>query len=99
MELKVNNNNGNIIILPVGRLDSATAGDFEIKALPLVTEDVTSFTVDMSEVDFISSKGLRVLVSIYKKLNGKELSLVGVNNSVKEILKLSGFCKIFNIAD
>ncbi|HBL40910.1 MAG TPA: anti-sigma factor antagonist [Ruminococcaceae bacterium] len=99
MEFKTTTVDNNVVLCPMGRLDSTTAGEFEANALPLITDAVASFTVDMNEVDFISSKGLRVLVSAHKKLNGKKLILVGVNNSVKEVLKLSGLLKIFDVRE
>lgn len=88
---------GALTITPVGRLDSLTAGELEAVVNESVGEALTKLTFDMKDVDFISSKGLRVLVAAYKKMNGKEVLLENVNASVREVLKLSGLTRVFTI--
>lgn len=90
-------NNGALKLTPVGRLDSLTAGDLESAVNESIAEGVESLTFDMRDVDFISSKGLRVLVGALKKLNGKPVILDHVNASVMEVLKLSGLLTVFQV--
>lgn len=97
MNVNVSNTDGNLVLKPEGRLDSFTAGDFEEVINKELNEDVKSLTIDLEKVDFVSSKGIRVLVSTYKNMNGREMKIEGANNSIKEVLKLSGLAKIFNI--
>jgi len=97
MTIEKVNNEGNLVITPIGRLDSLTAGDLEAVFNEEITDGVKSLTVNLKNVDFVSSKGLRVLVGAYKKLDGREMILNNVNSSITEVLKLSGLLKIFTI--
>jgi len=97
MNIEKINKDGNITLIPDGRLDSLTAGEFEEVVNDALSWDFNSLTIDMKGVDFVSSKGLRVLVGAYKKLNGKDMYLEHVNSSIMEVLKLSGLLKVFKI--
>lgn len=89
--------NGILTIAPVGRLDSATSDEFAEFVNGLFTEDTPKLVVDFADVDFISSKGLRVMVSIYKQLNGREMEIINANTSVVEVFRISGLLKVFNV--
>jgi len=97
MNIQKANKDGNITLTPDGRLDSLTAGDFENAVNDALGWDINSLTIDLKDVDFVSSKGLRVLVGAYKKLDGKDMYLEHVNSSVMEVLKLSGLLKVFKV--
>ena len=97
MELKHMLEDGTLTVTPAGRLDSATSDSFSEYILSLFTEDIKTLIIDFSEIDFISSKGLRVLVALYKQLNGRKMVLTGANSSVMEIFRISGFLKVFDI--
>ena len=86
-----------LALLLSGRLDSATSGDLTDYLEKNFTQEVKRLILDFSEVDFISSRGLRVLVTVYKALNGREMEIRNANTSVKEVLQLSGLLKIFNV--
>ena len=86
-----------LTIAPEGRIDSVTSGEFEAFIDQQLTDDVRKLSLDFSGVDFISSKGLRVIVSLYKKLGEGSLEITGANTSVKEVFRLSGLMKIINI--
>ena len=94
-ELKCNN--GDLLVKLTGRLDSTTAGNLEETFSTALNDSVRSLTIDLEEVDFISSKGLRVLVGAYKTLGRKGLTLTGANSSVSEVMRLSGLNRIFKI--
>ena len=90
-------NGNNLTVIPGERLDSATSGEFQDFLTENFTADVEKLTLDFSQVDFISSKGLRVLVSTYKGLEGRKMEIINANASVKEVLRLSGLLKIFDV--
>jgi len=95
MNIEISKENGNTTVQLNTRLDSTTAGEFDKvlqEEVPLVEN---SLILNFKNVDFISSIGLRVLVSAYKGLNGKDLIIKDANSSVKEIMKLSGLLSIF----
>ena len=57
-----------------------------------------SLTIDFTNLTYISSTGLRVLIATAKKLEPENIPLViKVNDTLKEILKISGFDKLLNI--
>ena len=80
-----------------GRVDSVSSGDFQAYLDENFTSDVQKLILDFSGVDFISSKGLRILVSLYKNLNGRSMVILKPNASVLEVLRLSGLLNFFQI--
>ena len=80
-----------------GRLDTTTAPELEaaVNALP---EDVKDLTLDMAEVAYISSAGLRVLLGAQKKMNKiGSIKLTGVCGTVMDVLEITGFADILTI--
>lgn len=98
MTIDIKKENNDLTVIPVGRLDSTTAGALDEVLKREINTDTTSLTVNMSGVDFISSMGLRVLVAAYQRLGVKVVNINGANASVLEVLSLSGLDKIFRIA-
>lgn len=86
-----------LTVVPEGRLDSSTGDEFGRFLDKHFTEDVEKLVFDFSGVDYISSKGLRVLVSVYKDLKGRNMEINNANTSVREILRISGLTKVFNV--
>ena len=86
-----------LTVAPQGRLDSATSGDFESFLQESFTKEFEELVLDFAEVDFISSKGLRVLVSQYKNLQGRKMKIINANATVVEVLRLSGLLKYFAV--
>lgn len=92
--------NGESLTLAVeGIIDSTTAPDFETEMMDACgkTKDLV---VNFAKVDFISSAGLRVLLLTQKKLAAAagKMSLVNVNDDVREVFELTGFVNVLNIA-
>ena len=81
-------------VAPVGRLDHVTAPELEEK---LVFEGIYELVFDFSEVDNISSSGLRVLLVAQKRMLGKKMVIVNVRPMVKEIFDITGFSDLFTI--
>ncbi len=80
-----------------GRLDTVTAPELE-NALKDALNDVTKLTLDFTALDYISSAGLRVLLSTQKRMNKQgEMKLVGVNETIMEIFEVTGFSDILTI--
>ena len=81
-----------------GRLDTITAPELE-KAINAMPEDAKELTLDMAEVTYISSAGLRVLLGAQKKMNKLgAMKLTGVCEAVMEVLEITGFADILTIA-
>lgn len=98
MTIDFTSENKNLSVALNGRLDSSSSGDLECFLEGKINEQTASLTFDFANVDFISSKGLRILVEAYKKMDGRPMSIVNANTSVKEILHLSGLLKVFHVA-
>ena len=80
-----------------GRLDTTTAPDLE-KALKESMEGATELVLDFSKLDYISSAGLRVLLSAHKAMAGKGgMKVTHVNEIVGEVFEVTGFADILTI--
>ena len=80
-----------------GRLDTTTAPDLE-KELKSSLEGVTSLTLDLEKLDFISSAGLRVLLSAQKTMIKQgTMTLCNVSDVVMEVFEVTGFSDILTI--
>lgn len=80
-----------------GRVDTITAPELET-AIQEIIEGITDMVIDLAEMDYISSAGLRVLLSAQKKMS-KQGSLVirNVRPEVMEIFEITGFTDILTI--
>ena len=79
-----------------GRMDAITAAEFTSQLEKWLEEEQKSFTIDCSNLDYISSAGLRAILIIAKKvraLDGK-LQLAALQESVHTVFAISGFDKI-----
>lgn len=99
MEVTEKRQNGVIILVPKGRLDSTTSDDFEKRLLGLVGSGETSLVIDFKDLDYISSAGLRVLLKAAKELKKKngQMAFCAVKDYIREIFELSGFVSFFPI--
>lgn len=82
-----------------GHLDTSTAPEAQQHLDGLQDEGVQKILVDFTDLDYISSAGLRVLLATAKRLtaSGGELHLCGLNETVGEVFEISGFNVILNV--
>ena len=81
----------------IGRLDTTTAPELD-EELKESLEGVTELTMDFSELEYISSAGLRVLLSAQKTMNKQgTMTVTGVNDFIMEIFEVTGFVDILTI--
>ena len=81
-----------------GRLDTTTAPDLE-KEVQESLDGVTSLVFDLTALEYISSAGLRVLLSAQKIMNKQgEMKITGANEAIMEVFEVTGFIDILNIA-
>lgn len=89
---------GDITILrPVGRLDSATSPELERVVLERIEAGASRLVFDLSEMDYVSSAGLRVILLAGKKVRAAQgrLVLSGMREMVRDVFEMSGFLKLF----
>lgn len=80
-----------------GRLDLTAAPELE-KAVAALPDDVTELILDMTELAYISSAGLRVLLAAQNRMSARgALRLTGVGEAVMEVLEMTGFADIMEI--
>jgi anti-anti-sigma factor len=88
-----------LVIAPAGRVDSSSSGVLESHILERLSQGERLVVIDLADVQYISSAGLRVLLLTLNKLNasGGRLVLCGLGESVREVFELAGFTTIFTI--
>ena len=90
-------NGTSLTIALEGRLDTTTAPDLE-KELKSSLDGVTELVLDLEHLDYISSAGLRVLLSAQKIMNKQgSMKVIHVNDMVNEVFEVTGFSDILNI--
>ena len=90
--------NGSALTLALeGRLDTVTSPELE-KELKASMGGAESLVLDFSKLDYISSAGLRVLLSAHKAMSGKGgMKVINVNEVVQEVFDVTGFADILTI--
>lgn len=79
-----------------GRLDTTTAPELE-KELKSSLDSITTLTLDMKALDYISSAGLRVLLFVQKNMDKQgKMTIRNANETVMEIFEVTGFSDILN---
>ncbi len=90
-------NGGVVFILLEGRLDTSTAPNLE-EELKDSLQGISELVFDLSKLEYISSAGLRVLLSAQKTMNKQGNMVVkNVSNSIMEIFDVTGFSDILTI--
>lgn len=81
-----------------GRLDASTTPVVEKKMAKLL-ESVDKIAVDFTEISYLSSAGMRLLLSTTKKMQAKQgnIAYFGLNDEVLEIIKIAGFERILHL--
>lgn len=90
--------NGSALTVKVeGRLDTTTAPELE-SHLATALDGITDLTFDFEKLEYISSAGLRVLLSTVKKMNKQGTMVVkNANEMVREVFDVTGFIDILNV--
>jgi len=99
MKIKTREEEGVFIIAVAGRMDAVSAPGFEKKCEEWIAKEKNAFIIDFSDLDYISSAGLRSLLVIGKKLKTKNgtMYLAALKDVIKDVFEISGFDSIFSI--
>lgn len=94
----INNIDGNKATMEIiGWLDTQTAPQLG-EELSKLSDDITSLVFDFAKLEYISSAGLRQVVSAYKKMSYKDgFKIINVSDEVFDVFKLTGFDQKINI--
>jgi stage II sporulation protein AA (anti-sigma F factor antagonist) len=91
---------GKVLVLkPEGRLDSNTVNAAEADLFSYLEKGETRVVLDLSQLDYISSSGLRLVLMMGKRLSFKEgkLALCGLKPQIREVFEISGFISILTV--
>ena len=82
-----------------GKLDTNSSGDASDQLVKIVQGDIKQIVLNLDKLDYVSSAGLRVLLSTNKQLQSTSglLRICNLNEVVKEIFDISGFSSIFSV--
>lgn len=88
-----------IVIEASGNIDSKTAPDFERAAMTAI-QGQNEIIIDLTNVEFLSSAGLRVLLMIYRQVKAKngKVVLVGTSEEILDVMENTGFLSFFSTA-
>lgn len=98
MDISTANADGTVTVFVTGQLNTNTARDLEV-ALDDVLLESTDIVLDFSNLDYISSAGLRVVLGAQKRVNAASgsLKLTGLSESVREVFDITGLADVLTI--
>ena len=97
MEISKTKSGSELVISLSGRLNTVSAPMFEEEVKSSI-DGVTELVLDFSNLEYMSSAGLRILLSTQKVMNKQgKMTVRNVNDTVMEVLEITGFTKILTI--
>lgn len=99
MEINKAISNQNVIITLKGRLDTMTAPQLDDEAKNIDFDGVETVTLNLKDLEYISSSGLRVILALYKNLKSKggNLKIVNASNTIMELFSMTGMSDYLDI--
>ena len=90
---------GQAVLVVFGRMDAESAPQFEAKCRACIAEGFTGLVVDLGELTYVSSMGLRTFISVAKTLQDKKgaLRLCRLKGLVKQVFEITGLLEIFRV--
>ncbi|MCQ2184372.1 MAG: STAS domain-containing protein [Bacteroidales bacterium] len=97
MEITIQNNSENVIAIMKGSFDTLAAEQAETYVQELESLASKPIIIDCNGMDYIASSGLRVLLRLRKAsaAQGRQVTLLGVNENIMEVLKVTHFDRMF----
>jgi len=99
MDVKITEYKRVAVVQPVGRVDSNTSAEFESELRRLLDSGHMNLVLDLSKIEFLSSAGLRVIVSSMKsaRKNGGNVCVAEANTRAAEVMKLAGLDSVLEM--
>lgn len=97
MNITINEQEGKLVAVLEGDLDNVASTQAERSLAPVFECTDKDVLIDCTELNYISSSGLRILLNIYKhtRTNGHNAILKNLKDDVKEVFQISGFLQLF----
>ncbi len=99
MNISIEKTDEEFLVVISGRVDTTNYNEFENSIVHLYNEKDATIYLDCSGLDYISSSGLRIFLTLQKKVKvqGGMLKIFAMQPQIKEIFDISGFSSIFAI--
>ena len=99
METRINEQSGNVTISFSGRFDTAAYPEASKAIEPYLDKADRLIVIDCSELEYISSSGLRTFITIRKASHAKggKVQIKGMNNTIRSVFMMTGFLNLFEI--
>ncbi|MBR2184077.1 MAG: STAS domain-containing protein [Prevotella sp.] len=101
MKAKIEEIEGKFVATLEGEMDTAAAVEAEEVLKPLYQSNGKDVIIDCTNLEYIASSGLRILLGILKgaKASGSRVVMKGMNDDIKSVFQLTGFISIFEFED
>jgi anti-sigma B factor antagonist len=99
MDTKIQEQGNQIVASFIGRLDTAAAVSTTEAVKPLLEAQNKEIILDCSQLEYISSSGLRIFLSIRKEAaaNGSKVIVRSINADIRQVFMMTGFISLFEI--
>ncbi|NCC25535.1 MAG: anti-sigma factor antagonist [Deltaproteobacteria bacterium] len=99
MDIKTSKKGIATVVMVSGRMDAVTAPDFEKRCSELIDSGDLALAIDLENLEYISSAGLRSILATGKKIKGAggQIVFCSLAGMVKEVFDISGFASIFPV--
>jgi len=97
MNVRIEEQDGNMVAILEGNLDTAAAAETEKAMSPLYDVEGKDIIIDCTDLAYISSAGLRIFLGILQNAQGKggHVYIKGINDTVRGVFTITGFSNIF----
>lgn len=97
MNTTIKEQNGELVTYFEGRLDTAAAPQAEKDIQPLLANNGKNIVLDCNALEYISSSGLRLFLTVLKsaKSKGGHVFITGMNNDIRNVFSMTGFTNLF----
>lgn len=101
MKINIKEDNGQVLAVLSGRLDTAAATEVAPQFTELNEKAGESITLDFTDLEYISSSGLRLLIGLRKSsaAKGGKLVIEHINDAIRNVFMMTGFYNLFEIKD
>jgi anti-anti-sigma factor len=99
MEINTKKEKNTVIVSVKGRMDAVTSTEFEKSLSTLIAAGENNFLLNLHQLEYISSAGLRSILTVAKllKAKGGKILFAALQGPVKDVFNISGFGAIFKI--
>jgi anti-anti-sigma factor len=101
MKVEISQSDNKVFVALAGRLDTVTSSEFEKNLSPYFAINGIELHLDCKEMEYISSAGLRVVLTTHKKItaNGGSFVLHNLIKEVRSVFDMTGFSRILTISE